>query len=116
MVRFQAWFRGVCADGDHRVGGDGCQIVWKSVHGSRDIEHVSSAHSPAEVEVLKTAAVQRIAAGQDPLPLDQPAVGGGPGIQVVGMRMGLLLDAIACVIAGWAWFGPLVMMRFSSSW
>ena len=78
-------------------GATAVQIVWKSVRGSRDIEHVGSAHSPAEVEVLKAAAVQRIAAGQDPLPLDQPAAGGGPGIQVVGMRMGLLLDAIACV-------------------
>ena len=76
-------------------GATAVQIVWKSVHGSRDIKHVGSAHSPAEVEVLKAAAVQRIAAGQDPLPLDQPAAGSGPGLQVVGMRMGLLLDAIA---------------------
>ncbi len=49
-------------------GATAVQIVWKSVLGSRDIEHVGSAHSPAEVEVLKAAAVQRIAAGQDPLP------------------------------------------------
>ena len=77
-------------------GATAVQIVWKSVYGSRDIEHVGSAHSPAEVEVLKASAAQRIAAGQDPLPLDQP-VEDGPRIQVVGMRMGLLLDAIARV-------------------
>ena len=77
------------------------EIVWKSVRGSRDIEHVGSAHSPAEVEMLKASAVQRIAAGQDPLPLDQP-VDDGPRIQVVGMRMGLLLDAIAQV---YRWLG-----------
>ena len=82
-------------------GATAVQIVWKSVRGSRDIEHVGSAHSPAEVEMLKASAVQRIAAGQDPLPLDQP-VDDGPRIQVVGMRMGLLLDAIAQV---YRWLG-----------
>ena len=51
--------------------------------------------------MLKASAVQRIAAGQDPLPLDQP-VDDGPRIQVVGMRMGLLLDAIAQV---YRWLG-----------
>jgi len=34
-------------------GATAVQIVWKSVRGSRDIEHVGSAHSPAEVEMLK---------------------------------------------------------------
>lgn len=82
-------------------GATAVQIVWKSVRGSRDIEHVGSAHSPAEVEMLKASAVQRIAAGQDPLLLDQP-VDDGPRIQVVGMRMGLLLDAIAQV---YRWLG-----------
>ena len=37
------------------------QVVWKSRHGSRDIEHLGSAHTDAEVEVLKAVAAQRIA-------------------------------------------------------
>ncbi len=37
------------------------QAVWKSRHGSRDIEHLGSAHADAEVEVLKAVAAQRIA-------------------------------------------------------
>jgi hypothetical protein len=37
------------------------QVVWKSRHGSRDIEHLGSAHTGAEVEVLKAVAAQRIA-------------------------------------------------------
>ncbi len=37
------------------------QVVWKSRHGSRDIEHLGSAHTDAEVEVLKGVAAQRIA-------------------------------------------------------
>ena len=37
------------------------QVVWKSRHGSRDIEHLGSARTDAEVEVLKAVAAQRIA-------------------------------------------------------
>ena len=51
------------------------QVVWKSSRGSRDIEHLGSAHSEAEVELLKAVAAQRIAAGQDQLPLDVAATG-----------------------------------------
>ena len=43
------------------------QIVHSNRRGSRNIEHVGSAHSPAEVEVLKAAARQRLHAGQDTL-------------------------------------------------
>ena len=49
------------------------QVVWKSRHGSRDIEHLGSAHTDAEVEVLKAVAAQRIADGQDELPFGVPA-------------------------------------------
>ena len=46
------------------------QIVHSNRRGSREIEHVGSAHSPAEVEVLKTVARQRLHANQDALDLD----------------------------------------------
>ena len=49
------------------------QVVWKSSRGSRDIEHLGSAHTDAKVELLKAVAAQRIAAGQDQLPLDVSA-------------------------------------------
>ena len=40
------------------------QVVWKSRRGSRDIEHLGSAHTDAEVQVFKAVAAQRIADGQ----------------------------------------------------
>jgi hypothetical protein len=49
------------------------QVVWKYRHGSRDIEHLGSADTDAAVEVLKAVAAQRIAAGQDELPIGVPA-------------------------------------------
>ena len=39
------------------------QIVWSSRRGSRNIEHVGSAHDETEVDALKAAARQRIDAG-----------------------------------------------------
>jgi hypothetical protein len=43
------------------------QIVHSNRGGSRDIEHIGSAHSPEEVEVLRAVARQRLHAGQDSL-------------------------------------------------
>ncbi len=43
------------------------QIVHSNRRGSREIEHIGSAHTPAEVEVLKAAARQRLHADQDTL-------------------------------------------------
>jgi hypothetical protein len=45
-------------------GATAVQVVWSSRHGSREIEHMGSAHDEAELEALKAAAQQRIAAGQ----------------------------------------------------
>ena len=50
-------------------GATAVQIVWSSRRGSRNIEHVGSAHDEAQVEALKAAAVQRIADGQGELDL-----------------------------------------------
>jgi hypothetical protein len=43
-------------------GARAVQIVHSSRRGSRDIEHIGSAHDDAELEVLKAVARQRLAA------------------------------------------------------
>jgi hypothetical protein len=43
------------------------QIVHSNRRGSREIEHIGSAHTPGEVEVLKTVAQQRLHLDQDVL-------------------------------------------------
>jgi hypothetical protein len=53
------------------------QIVWSSQRGSREIEHIGSAHDDAEPETLKAAALQRLAAGQLELGLGLEPAGGG---------------------------------------
>jgi hypothetical protein len=61
-------------------GATAVQIVWSSRKGSRQIEHLGSAHDEVQVEVLKAAALQRLAAGQQALDLGLGQVGaaGGP--------------------------------------
>jgi hypothetical protein len=57
------------------------QVVWSSRQGSREIEHIGSAHDEGELEALKAAARQRMAAGQGELDLGLEAgagAGGGP--------------------------------------
>jgi hypothetical protein len=51
------------------------QIVYSNRRGSRDIEHIGSAHSPGDVEVLKTVAGQRLHANQDSLDFDDGQLG-----------------------------------------
>jgi hypothetical protein len=50
-------------------GARAVQVVWSSRRGSRNIEHIGSAHDDAELEALKAAARQRLAAGQMELDL-----------------------------------------------
>jgi hypothetical protein len=57
-------------------GATAVQIVHSNRRGSREIEHIGSAHSAAEVEVLKTVARQRLHANQDTLDLDDGQLGG----------------------------------------
>ena len=61
------------------------QIVWSTRRGSRQIEHLGSAHDDAEVEALKAAARQRLAEGQGALDLGLDAVGAS-GWAAVGDR------------------------------
>ena len=67
------------------------QVVWSSRRGSREIEHLGSAHDKA---ALKAAAQQRIAAGQ--LELDLGLGGPGPArpLPITSSRMSHLVDAL----------------------
>jgi len=72
------------------------QIVHSSRRGSRDIEHIGSAHDDVELVLLKTVAGQRLAAGQGELDLglDAPPEAGGP-LPITATRMGHLWDALS---------------------
>jgi hypothetical protein len=74
-------------------GATAVQVVWSSRRGSREIEHLGSAHGEAELEGLKAAAQQRIAAGQLELGLGLEAAGGGP-LPITSSKMSHLLDAL----------------------
>lgn len=52
------WPGAVCTDGEERIGRDGCTDRGPFRRGSRDIEHLSSAHHDAELDLLKAAAGQ----------------------------------------------------------
>ena len=73
------------------------QIVYANRRGSRDLEHIGSAHDEVELELLKTVARQKLAAGQDELDLglQPPPEAGGP-LRITGSRMGHLWDALSC--------------------
>jgi hypothetical protein len=75
-------------------GATAVQIVYSSHRGSREIEHLGSAHSGAEVELLKAAAWQRLAAGQGELDLGLAAGAPGGPLPITASRMGHLLDAL----------------------
>lgn len=78
-------------------GARAVQIVHSQYRGSRRIEHIGSAHTDADLELLKAAARQRLSAGQGELDLRLP---GGPANQgealpITSSRMGHLLDALS---------------------
>ena len=76
-------------------GATAVQIVYSFHRGSRQIEHIGSAHDDAELELLKAVARQRLAAGQGVLELG-PGFGGGSGatLPITASRMGVLVDAL----------------------
>ena len=82
-------------------GATAVQVVWSSRRGSREIEHLGSAHDAAEVEALKAAAQQRIAAGQMELDLGLEPAGGGP-LPITSSKMSHLVDSLerACRVLG----------------
>jgi hypothetical protein len=76
-------------------GARAVQIVWSSRRGSRQIEHIGSAHDEFELELLTAVARQRIVAGQGgfDLGLEAGPHAGGP-LPITGSRMGHLWDAL----------------------
>ena len=81
-------------------GAQAVQIVHSSHRGSRDIEHVGSAHDDAELELLKAAARQRLLAGQGEFDLGLDQVGSparpGAALPITSTRMRHLTDALTC--------------------
>jgi hypothetical protein len=77
-----------------KSGATAVQVVWSSQRGSRSIEHIGSAHDEAELEALKAAARQKIAAGQPELDLGLQAAGPAGPLPVTASRTGHLLDAL----------------------
>jgi hypothetical protein len=75
-------------------GATAVQIVYSSRRRSRQIQHLGSAHSGAEVELLKAAARQWLAAGQGELDLGLDAAAPGGPLPITASRMGWLLDAL----------------------
>jgi hypothetical protein len=75
-------------------GATAVQIVYSYHRGSRQIEHLGSAHDGAELELLKAAARQKLAAGQGELDLGLEAGARGGPLPITSSRMGCLLDAL----------------------
>jgi Transposase DDE domain len=101
-------------------GATAVQIVHSSHRGSRDIEHIGSAHDDAGLELLKAAARQRLAAGQGVLDLGLDAGAPGGPLPIISSRMGCLVDSLSRgyrvlgfdqATAGDEVFGQLVLAR-----
>jgi len=74
-------------------GATAVQVVWSSRRGSREIEHLGSVHDEAELEALKAAAQERIAAGQLELGLGLDGPGPSGPLPITSSRMSHLADA-----------------------
>ena len=79
-------------------GATAVQVVWSSRRGARQIEHLGSAHDEAELETLKAAAQQRIAAGQLELGLGLEGPGRAGPLPITSSRMSCLVDALEQLI------------------
>jgi len=75
-------------------GATAVQIVHSTRRGSRDIEHLGSAHDEAELEALKAAARQRLAEDQRELDLGLEAATGAGPLPITASRMAHLWDAL----------------------
>jgi hypothetical protein len=82
-------------------GATAVQIVHSSRRGSRDIEHIGSAHDEAQLEALKAVAAQRLAAGQGVLDLDlgldaaADAIAASGPLEIASSRAAHLWQALA---------------------
>jgi hypothetical protein len=75
-------------------GARAVQIVYSNRAGKRDLEHIGSAHTDEDLEALKAAARQRIAAGQPELDLGLETAPEAAPLPITASRMGPLLDAL----------------------
>ena len=75
-------------------GATAVQIVYSSHRGSREIEHIGSAHDDAELELLKAAARQKLVAGQGELDLGMDTGAPGGPLPITASRMDCLLGAL----------------------
>ena len=76
-------------------GATAVQIVWSTRRGSRQIEHLGSAHDDGEVEALKAAARQRLTEGQGALDLGLNPVGvDGEPLEIVASKSSHLWEAL----------------------
>jgi hypothetical protein len=75
-------------------GGRAVQIVYSNRRGARTMEHIGSAHDEVQLELLKSVARQRLAAGQGVLDLDLGSGAPGGPLPITSSRMGCLVDAI----------------------
>ncbi|WP_433715793.1 IS1634 family transposase [Nocardia sp. CA-084685] len=76
-------------------GATAVQIVWSSRRGSRDIEHVGSAHGQKELEALQAAACQRLAGGQAEFDLGLGSAEiPSATLEIVSSRAGHLWDGL----------------------
>ncbi|GAB93751.1 putative transposase [Gordonia rhizosphera NBRC 16068] len=75
-------------------GATAVQIVHSSRRGSREIEHLGSAHDEAAVAALKAVAAQRIAGGQQELDLGLEVQSGAGPLPITSSRMGHLCEAV----------------------
>jgi hypothetical protein len=71
------------------------QIVWSTRRGSRQIEHLGSAHDDGEVEALKAAARQRLTQGQGALDLGLNTAGvDGEPLEIVATKSTPLRESL----------------------
>ncbi|MEZ0350360.1 IS1634 family transposase [Mycobacterium sp. pR1184] len=97
------------------------QIVWSTRRGSRQVEHLGSAHDDGEVEALKAAARQRLAEGQGALDLGIDTTGtDGEPLELLATKSSHLWDALCTAyrvlgfdtaVGGDAVFRDLVLAR-----
>jgi hypothetical protein len=75
-------------------GAGAVELGWSSRRGSREIEHLGSAHDEAELEALKAAAQQHMAAGRLEVGLGLGRPGPSGPLPITSSRMSHLVDAL----------------------
>ena len=80
-------------------GATAVQVVWSSRRGSREIEHLGSAHDEAGVAALRAAAAQRLAAGQAQLDLGLVERSAAEPLPITSSKSALLWEALCAAYA-----------------